>query len=191
MGALNRSGSVFLASLLVLVIAGFGIMQVATVDAAETLIVDIDIKPSKDPNKISCKLTDGTINVAIFGSDNFVPRNIDVSSLKLQGKSVTEDHGKIHQKNLNGDSNLDAIVHLNKVDVCNAFNGLPVGQFVPVTLTGLLNNGQQFEGADSIKVVSATSPIEEPAPDPPVQNPTPEANEVELEIHRLVNEERV
>ncbi|HLE34962.1 MAG TPA: CAP domain-containing protein [Nitrososphaerales archaeon] len=190
MGALNRSGAVFLASILVLVIASFGIMQVGTVNAAETLIVEIDIKPSKDPNKIGCKLTDGTINVAMFGSSNFVVRNIDVSTLKLQGKSVTEIHGKIHQKNLNGDSNLDAIVHLNKVDVCNAFNGLPEGQFVSVTLTGLVTNGQQFEGTDTVKIDFPTEAIEEPTPSPPVQDPGSQPNTVESEIHRLVNEER-
>ena len=190
MGALNRSGAVFLASILVLVIAGFGIMRVGTVNAAETLIVDIDIKPNKDPNKISCESTDGGVNIAIFGSSNFVPRNTDISTLKLQGKSVTEIHGKIHQKNLNGDSNLDAIVHLNKVDVCNAFNGLPEGQFVSVTLTGLVTNGQQFEGTDTVKIDFPTEAIEEPTPSPPVQDPGSQPNIVESEIHRLVNEER-
>ena len=190
MGALNRSGAVFLASLLVLVMAGFGIIQVATVNAAETLFVDIDIKLNKDPNKISCKSTDGSINIAIFSNENFLARNIDVSSLKLESKSVAEIHGKIHQKNLNGDSNLDGIAHLSKSDVCNALNGLPVGQFVSVKLTGLMTNGQQFQGTDTLKLTSSVKPIEEPAPNPPVQDPGPQPNNVESEIHRLVNEER-
>ena len=191
MGALSNSGgAVFLASLLALVIASFGIMQLGTVNAAETLIADIDIKPNKDPNKISCKSTDGSINIAIFGTDNFVVRDIDVSSLKLQGKSVTEIHGKIHQKNLNGDGNPDGVVHLSKTDVCNSINGLPAGQLVSVTLTGLMTTGQLFEGTNTIKTDSPAKPIQEPAPNPPVQDPNPQQNEVESEIHRLVNEER-
>ncbi len=190
MGASNRSGAVFLASLLVLVIASFGIMQVVFVNAAETLIVDIDIKPNKDPNKISCKSTDGSVNIAIFGSDNFVVRNIDVSSLKLEDKSVTEIHGKIHQRNLNGDSNPDGLVHLSKADICNAIDALPAGQLVPVTLTGLMTTGQLFEGTDTIKTDSSAKPVEVPAPNPPAQDPSPQPNAVESEIHRLVNEER-
>ncbi len=190
MGALSRSGAVFLLSTLVLVIAGFGVMQVATVNAAETLIVSIDVKLNKDPNKISCKSKDGSINMVIFGSTNFVIRNIDVSSLKLEGKSVTEIHGKIHQKNLNGDNNPDAVIHLSKADVCSALSSLPLGQFVSVKLSGLVNNGQSFEGTDTLKITSSVEPIEEPAPDPPIQNPSPQPNVIESEIHRLVNEER-
>jgi len=190
MGALNRSGAVFLASILVLVITSSGIMQVASVNAAGTSVVDIDVISNKDPNNISCKSTTGSVDMAIFGSRNFIVRNIDVSSLKLEGKSVTEIHGKIHQKHLNGDSILDALVHLRKTDVCNAIKSIPAEQFVPVTLTGLLRNGQQFEGVDTIKANFSAKPIQQPTPNPPVQDPGPQPNNVESEIHRLVNEER-
>ncbi|MGH9921243.1 MAG: CAP domain-containing protein [Nitrososphaerales archaeon] len=191
MGALNRGGAVFLASLLVLMIVGFGIMQDPTVNAAGTLVVNMDIISNKDPNSISCKSTNGSIDMAIFGSRNFIVRNIDVSSLKLESKSVTEIHGKIHQKHLNGDSILDALVHLRKTDVCNVIKSIPAEQFVPVTLTGLLRNGQQFEGIDTIKTDFSTQPIQQPTPNPPVQAPSTQPNEVESEIHRLVNEERI
>jgi uncharacterized protein YkwD len=183
-------GAVVLVSMLVLAITGFGIIQLAAVNAAEGLIANIDIKPTKNSNKIACKSTEGSVSIAIFGSSSFVPRKIDASSLKLEGQSVTEIHGKVRQKNLNDDNYPDGIVHLSKSDVCSAFNGLPVGQFVSVALTGLLSNGQQFKGTDSIKIDSVISPIEEPAPSPAVQDPAPEANEIESEIHRLVNEER-
>jgi uncharacterized protein YkwD len=189
MGA-SRSGAVFLLSTLVLMIASFGVMQFVTVSAAETLIVSIDVKLNKDPNKIGCKSKDGSINMAIFGSASFVPSNIDVSSLKLEGKPVAEIHGKIHQKNLNGDDHPDGVIHLSKADVCSALSSLPAGQFVSVKLTGLMNNGQSFEGTDMLKVTSSVEPIEEPAPEPPVQNPSPQPNIIESEIHRLVNEER-
>jgi uncharacterized protein YkwD len=171
-------------------IVGFGIIQLATVNAAGTSIVNIDIVSNKDPNKISCKSTNGSVDLAIFGSRSFIVRNIDVSSLKLMGKSVTEIHGKIHQKHLNGDSILDALVHLRKADVCNAISGIPAEQFVPVTLTGLLRNGQQFEGTDMVKADFSTQPIQQPAPNPPTQDPSTQPNAVESEIHRLVNEER-
>lgn len=166
-------------------------MQVTTVNAAGTSVVTMDIISNKDPNNISCKSTNGSVDTAIFGSRSFIVRNIDVSSLKLIGKSVTEVHGKIHQKHLNGDGILDALVHLRKTDVCNAIKDIPAEQFVPVTLTGLLRNGQQFEGTDTIKVDFSTQPIQQPSPNPPVQAPNPQASEVESEIHRLVNEERV
>ena len=178
-----------LASILILEITSLSITQVTALSSAETLVVDIDIKPSKDPNKIGCKSTDGSVNIAIFGSANFVARNVDVSTLKLEDRAVTEIHSKIHQKNLNGDSYLDAIIHLNKAGVCNALNGLPVGQFVQVTLTGLMIDGQQFEGMDEIKIDSYPKPSEDPAPKPPSEEPSITPS-VESEIHRLVNEER-
>ena len=171
--------------MLILGIAGSSIAQVTALNPRETLIVDIDIRPSTDPNKINCKSTNGSINIAVFSDSNFVAKNIDVSTLKLEDKSVTEIHGKVHLKNLDGNGDRDALVHLNKVDVCNAISNLPVGKLVPVTLTGLMTDEQQFEGTDTIKI-NSPKPTEDPSSAPPT--PTPAG--VEAEIHRLINEER-
>lgn len=122
------------------------------------IIVEIDIKPGSDPSSVSCKNTKGGVPVAIFGSDTFDVSSINMTSLQLNGVPVTEVHNKIHIEDKNGDEFPDAVLHLDKVGVCDATsdNGeYPLKESTDATLTGLTTDDppKEFKGIGDIRIV--------------------------------------
>lgn len=116
-------------------------------------LITIDIKPSSDFNSVLCSSSRGTIAVGIFSKDGFDANEVDVSTLKLEGIPVREIHNRLHPQDLDGAGELDTVVHLSKVDVCQATSNLPLRQSISVTLTGTTSVGQNFEGSDTIRIV--------------------------------------
>ena len=115
--------------------------------------VDVDIKPASYPNSVNCKSQGGNVPVGIFTDDDFNAALVDVSTLELEGTPVSEVHGKLHLEDLDGDGDLDAVVHLDKGEVCAATIDLPLNVSVPVVLTGATTTDQQFEGTDTIRII--------------------------------------
>lgn len=91
--------------------------------------------------------------MGIFTVDGFDAQNVDVSTLELEGVPVTEIHGRLHLEDLDGDGDLDVVVHLDRADLCEATKDLSLKQSVPVTVTGETNEGRPFEGTDTIRIV--------------------------------------
>lgn len=111
--------------------------------------VTIDIKPGSDPNCFNAN-GHGVIPVAILGSGTFDVTLVDTSSLSFGGLEVRVRGNKgplCNFEDSDGDNILDLVCHYED----DSMNWAPGdGQ---ATLTGMLLDSTEFEGADSICVV--------------------------------------
>lgn len=112
--------------------------------------VDIDIKPGSDPNSINLN-SQGTVPVAILGTDIFDVTNIDPGTVTLAGASIAM-RGKSNKllastDDVNGDGYTDLIIHIETEDL-----GLDEGSTEAV-LQGETYNGITVIGSDSINLV--------------------------------------
>jgi len=115
--------------------------------------VDIDIKPGNDTSNVNCKNIQKNVPVAIFTDDNIDALEIEIVSMELQGIPVIEVHNQLHPTDVDGDGDLDAVVHLGKAEVCDATSDLPLKESAEVKLTGQTIDGTQFEGIGDIRIV--------------------------------------
>jgi len=123
-----------------------------------TIDVDIDVKPGSDPSSVNCKNLKGTVPVAIFGAENFDAATIDIEivSMSLVSSSpitVSETHGLLHLEDLNDDGFDDAVLHLDKAEVCEATATAPLKETVVVELSGETTDGTEFVGTGDIRIV--------------------------------------
>ena len=123
--------------------AFFVVPELATLDIA------IDIRPGSDQNPVNLK-SNGVLPVAILGEDEFDVRDINLSSLSLDGASpqTKGNSGKVGTfKDVNGDDLIDLLLLFD-------LSGLDVpGDVSELVLEGLLDNGTAFAGSDSIRIV--------------------------------------
>jgi len=130
-----------------------------TIKVIRTIEVDIDIKPGSDPSSVNCKNLKGNVPVAIFTDDNFDATTIDIEiiEMSLVGSEpitvVSEVHGELHPEDVDGDGDLDAVLHLDKAGVCKATEDAPLKESADVTLTGSTTDGLPFEGTGDIRIV--------------------------------------
>jgi len=113
--------------------------------------IEIDIKPGSFPSSVDCTEKQ-PVPVAVFGSEGFDVSTIDLSSLELNGFPVTEVHDKIHIEDKNKDGIPDAVLHLDRSQVCEATLDAPLKESVDVTLTGSTTGGEAFEGIGDIRI---------------------------------------
>ena len=109
----------------------------------------IDIKPGSDINPVNLK-SRGVLPVAIYGSEEFDVSQIDMDSLALEGVGprVKGASGRVGSLvDINGDSILDLMLHFDMDELTID----PDAE--ALTLTGLLLDGSEFEGADNIRIV--------------------------------------
>ena len=118
---------------------------------SSTSVIEIDIKPGSDPSSVNCTEKQ-LVPVAIFGSEGFDVSSIDLGSLQLNGVPVTEVHNKIHIEDKNKDGIPDAVLHLDRSQVCEATLDAPLKESVDVTLTGSTTGGEAFEGIGDIRI---------------------------------------
>jgi hypothetical protein len=132
--------------------------------------VYVDIKPSSCPNPINLN-RNGVMSVAVLGTDEFDVATIDPSTILLMregvgGKVVPlrwsyedvatpyegEDDCGCHE--LGGDGYVDLTLKFETQDLVSTLNlDEVVGETIPLTLTGNLNDGTPFEGQDCVWVL--------------------------------------
>lgn len=113
--------------------------------------VDVDIKPGSDENSINLS-SNGSVPVAIFGSDSFDVNDIDTSSLSFADAGVKVVGKKNHElcsiDDVNGDGIPDLVCHFVTIDLA-ALDGTSS----EATIKGTLMNGKEFRGVDTVNIV--------------------------------------
>ena len=144
---IDESGSVYIAGS----VASFPATSIIVkYNQIPTIIpVQIDIKPGTSPNAIKLQDT-GNIPVAIFSSQTFDARTIDVASLKLNGAGVRIVKGKGLQysfDDVNGDGLIDLMVHFDRGAL-----QLTAGD-TTATVIGVTLDSKQIQGTDTVEII--------------------------------------
>ncbi len=121
------------------------ILSDLTVEPA-VITVEIDIKPGSWPNAINPD-SKGVIPVAILTTDDFDATTVDPLSVKFGVGEATECHGQGHIEDVDGDGDLDMVLHFKTQDT-----GIKAGD-TEACLTGETVDGQAIEGCDAIMTV--------------------------------------
>ncbi len=109
----------------------------------------IDIRPGNDINPVNLK-SNGVLPVAILGAEDFDVALIDLESLIMAGSSP-KPRGKSNNigsfRDVNGDSIIDLVLNFDLSEL----DAEP--SVAELALLGLLQDGTEFEGTDSIRIV--------------------------------------
>lgn len=108
------------------------------------LPVTLDIKPGGLPNSVNPR-SRGVIPVAILTTSTFDATTIDPLSVRFGLRGATEAHGRGHIEDVDGDGDLDLVLHFRTEET-----GIGCGE-TSASLTGRTFEGQEIEGADSIR----------------------------------------
>lgn len=121
-----------------------GIVPAAILGTLEPLV--IDIKPGGFPNSVNPR-SKGVIPVAILTTSTFDAATVHPLSVEFGPSGATEAHGRGHLEDVDGDGDLDLLLHFRTQDT-----GIRCGE-VTAFLRGETVEGQVIQGADSIKTV--------------------------------------
>jgi len=144
--------------------------------------VAFDIKPTSCPNPFNMKVFEqwedpakphqndnpkqgGVLPVAILGTDEFDVHDIDVSSVLLAGVApLRHTYEDVAAPYVGGDecgctgSGPDGYTDLTlkflKSDIAAALGDVYDGDMIPLTITGMLDDGRAFEGTDCVRILS-------------------------------------
>lgn len=120
----------------------------------ECMQILIDIKPGSSPNSINAN-EQGTVPVAILGSEDFDVTTIDASTFKL-GKAGIDTRGSAKATKLaysfedvNSDGFMDLVAHFSVPMLALT------GSETELSITASLVNGADIVGSDSVNIVPA------------------------------------
>ena len=130
----------------------------------------------------------GVLPVAILGKDDFDVHTIDLSTVMLNGVApLRNDYEDVATPYMNGmecgcttagpDGYMDLTLKFQKYDIAQTLLGSMNGEYVELTITGLLTDGREFEGTDCV-IIRAREEAMQPGPigsnvvlNPAVPNP--------------------
>lgn len=115
--------------------------------SSTTLEVNIDVKPASTSNTVNCATQKGSISVGLYTEDGFDAQDVDISTIELQGVEAK----KYVLKDLDSDGDLDGLARFKKADLCESGEIQSLSTSVDIKLSGLTNDGTQFEGTDIIR----------------------------------------
>jgi hypothetical protein len=142
---LATGGFVFVAS--VTATGGRSLGGLAFQDPCPVAIpVTIDIKPDNFPNSINPR-NQGVIPVAILTTATFDATGVDPLSVEFGPAGATEAHGQGHIEDVDGDGDLDLVLHFRTQET-----GIACGD-ASASLTGKTVSRQVIQGSDSIRTV--------------------------------------
>jgi hypothetical protein len=117
-----------------------------------TVSITLDIKPGSDPNSINVK-SKGVTPIAILTTDIFDAMTVDSNTVcfgdaddPAGNGDCTEAHGKDHFDDVDGDGDLDMVLHFETKE-----SGIESGD-EQACLTGMTFSGDDIEGCDDIAV---------------------------------------
>ena len=112
------------------------------------LQVSLDIKPGSSTNPLNVK-SNGVLPAAVLGSQDFDVESIDPSTLTLEG--VPPLRWTIEEVEV-ADGYNDLSLKFDTQELVAALGEVDDGEIVILTLTGILTDGTQIEGNDSILI---------------------------------------
>jgi hypothetical protein len=131
----------------------------------------LDIRPGSCPNPFNPK-SQGVLPVALLGGEDFDVRDIDLSSLRLEG--VEPIAGKMKYKSVPGalsaacvcstgnpDSFEDLELKFRTPEIAEAIDPVWPSEIKMLTLAGILLDGTPFEATDCVKIVGIQEPTSE------------------------------
>ena len=142
--------------------------------------VAFDIKPTSCPNPLNLKLFEkpknsfsrkgGVLPVAILGTEDFDVHDIDVSSVMLEGIAPLRHDYEDVTAPYTGDMDcgcttdgpdgyMDLTFKFSKALIAGAVAPAYDGNRIPLTITGLLNDGTEFEGVDCVLIRSSVDEL--------------------------------
>lgn len=118
----------------------------------QTIQVDIDIKPNSDPNSINL-CSNGTVPIAIYGSELFDIYEVDTNSLRFAEATVKvvgkkDPHSLCDYSDINSDSFTDLVCHFVTSDLASIDN-----ESTHAVVNGQLFSGIDIQGEDSVNIV--------------------------------------
>jgi len=127
------------------------------------LPVLLDVKPGSCPNPINVKSM-GFVSVAILGTAGFDVRQINISSVKLEGvspkRSNIEDVSAPPENNevcacstIVADGFKDLVLKFEAEDLAEALGAVHDGDIIPVYISGSMADGTAFIGQDCVTIV--------------------------------------
>lgn len=126
----------------------------------EPVQVSIDIQPKFCPNHLNTK-SKGIFPVAILGTENFDVADTDIASVRLAGVAPMRSKiGDVSQPanieycgNFGPDYYDDLILTFRTQDIIDAIGDVDNGDEIPLTLTGMLNDGTNIFGTDTVLII--------------------------------------
>ncbi len=129
---------------------GFDAFVAKLLKEASIVEAVIDIKPGTFPNSLNLK-SNGSVPVAILGSEDFDATEVDPASVTLEGASINQNKNGTFQVSLqdvNGDGRLDMVAQFPTRDL------LLTSTDTDATLEGQTNDALPFQGTDSVRIVN-------------------------------------
>jgi len=145
-----------------------------TIPGTTTLAASIDIKPGSCPNPFNVTWFDnfgpngspkrgGVISVAVAGGDGFDVQDIDMSTVTLLGVPPLRGSYEDETAPVNApcdcpergpDGVEDLVMKFSRQALAYALPSITDGDIVELTLSGIMNDGTPFEGADCVRIQS-------------------------------------